>query len=404
MKTRYNRSPWIDGVPVARRAAYPKLRGEQAVDVVVIGGGLTGCVTAHACVAAGLRTVLLEADRLGQSSSGRSAGLLLAEPGPDVKELAAAHGLPAARYAFEAWQRGTRDAASLLRRLGIKCDLDIIAACTIASGGELPLKREFEARAAAGVPARWLRPAQAQAMTGLDAAGALRLPDGYALDPYRACLGVAAAAARRGALIFERSGASKVRALRTGVQVVAAGGTVRAATVVVATGVATTEFKPLRRHFKRRHTYQVLTEVLPPAMRRELGPRHGTFRDRQQPSHRVRWTGDRRILIGGADQDEPPARLRDAVIVQRTGQLMYELLTMYPSIAGLKPEYGWDLAYGDSADGLMYVGPHRNYPHHLFALGGRGDSITGAFVAAGVLARHLRGELAKGDEVFGWTR
>jgi glycine/D-amino acid oxidase-like deaminating enzyme len=92
------------------------------------------------------------------------------------------------------------------------------------------------------------------------------------------------------------------------------------------------------------------------------------------------------------------------VLVQRTGQLMYELLTMYPVIAGLRPEYGWELAYGRTADGLMYIGPHRNYPHHLFALGGSGDSVTGAFLAGRILSRASRGVIEKGDEVFGWTR
>ena len=60
---------------------------------------------------------------------------------------------------------------------------------------------------------------------------------------------------------------------------------------------------------------------------------------------------------------------------------------MYPAISGLRPEFGWDLVYGDTADGVMCIGPHRNYPHHLFALGGSGDSVTSAFLAARLLAR-----------------
>jgi glycine/D-amino acid oxidase-like deaminating enzyme len=52
----------------------------------------------------------------------------------------------------------------------------------------------------------------------------------------------------------------------------------------------------------------------------------------------------------------------------------------------------------------MYIGPHRNYPRHLFALGGGGDSITGAFLAARVLARAAAGEPDKADAAFGWTR
>jgi glycine/D-amino acid oxidase-like deaminating enzyme len=108
--------------------------------------------------------------------------------------------------------------------------------------------------------------------------------------------------------------------------------------------------------------------------------------------------------VSGADQDETPARTRDAVLVQRTGQLMYELLMLYPAISGLQPQYGWQLPYGETADGLMYIGPHRNYPHHLFALGGGGDTISGAFVAARILARAVRGQTEKADDVFGWTR
>jgi glycine/D-amino acid oxidase-like deaminating enzyme len=83
---------------------------------------------------------------------------------------------------------------------------------------------------------------------------------------------------------------------------------------------------------------------------------------------------------------------------------MYGALTMYPAIVGLQPEWGWDAPYGETADGLPYIGPHRNYPRHLFALGGAGDSLTGAFLAARILVRALQSEPDKSDLVFGWTR
>jgi glycine/D-amino acid oxidase-like deaminating enzyme len=106
----------------------------------------------------------------------------------------------------------------------------------------------------------------------------------------------------------------------------------------------------------------------------------------------------------GGDQDETPARKRGDVLVQRTGQLMYEALTMYPAIAGLRPEWGWDASFGETGDGLPYIGPHRNYPRHLFALGGPGDSVTGAFLAARILMRALHDDADKADHLFGWTR
>ncbi len=405
MRTRYGVSPWVHELPSTRRPEYPTLRGEHAFPVIIAGGGLTGCATAYACAVAGLKPVVVEAGRIGQGGAGRSAGLLLPDPGPAFRDVAAAHGVRVARRVFSSWAHGASDAAALLRRLKVVGGVEPCGNLVVAfRGEEKALQREHAAREAAAVESRWMAQRLVREATALDASAALRLHDAFAVDPYRACLALAAAAARRGARFFERSPVRKARVAGKHVEVTIGEAVVRAGTIVVTTGTATPEFKPLRRHFKRRETYLALTDVLPPAIRKQLGRRDATLRDTRSPRHRIRWTADHRILVAGADQDETPARTRDAVLVQRTGQLMYELLTMYPVISGLQPAYGWDLPYGETADGLMYIGPHRNYPRHLFALGGGGDSITGAFVAARLLARALRGAPEKGDEVFGWTR
>jgi glycine/D-amino acid oxidase-like deaminating enzyme len=405
MPTRYGESPWIHEFPRTRRPDFPRLRGEHSGDVVIIGGGLTGCATAYACAMAGLRPLVIEADRVGQGSAGRSAGLLLADPGPLFRDVVRSHGLRAARRVFETWARGASDGAALLKRLkvprGVTALSDVMATLR---GDDKPLARELAAREEAGLPARWLPERQARTATNLDTHAALRVPYGFAVDPLHACVAVVGAAARRGATFFEKSQVRKVKALKKSVEVTTADAIVRAETVIVTTGIATAEFVPLRRHFKRRETYLVMTAPVPAAMRKQLVPADATIRDMGTPHHRVRWTADQRLIVSGADQDETPSRTRDALLVQRTGQLMYELLMMYPAISGLQPQYGWHLPYGETADGLMYIGPHRNYPHHLFALGGGGDSISGAFVAARILARAARGQMDKADDVFGWTR
>lgn len=402
-KTRYGDSPWIHTFPDSRRPNHPKLRGELECDVVIVGGGLTGAATAQACAAGGFTTIVLEADRLGTGGSGRSAGLLLPEPGPAFRDLVQARGLRAARQAFEIWRRASLDAAALLRRLSIQCGLEPLDTVTVTREEKL-LRREVDARVAAGLDGRWLTPRQVRGAVSFDAPAAVRTGDAFGLDPFRATLGLALAARKRGAKFFERTPVRKVKFGKAGVEVFVDGGAIRATTVIVTTGAATAVFQPLRRHFTRRERYLVLTEPVPAAVRKQLSPHAVTFRDLLTPPHRVRWTADHRLLVSGADQGETPARTRDALLVQRTGQLMYELLTMNPAISGLRPEFGWEMAYGDTADGLPYIGAHRNYPHHLFALGGSGDSVTGAFLAARVLARALGGAPAKGDEVFGWTR
>ena len=404
MKCRYGVSPWIHRFSAARRPDFPRLRGERTADVVIVGGGLTGCAAAHACAAAGLKTVLVEAERIGHGSAGRSAGLLLPEPGPSFRDIVQAHGLRTAKRVFDAWRLASLDASATLRRLRIPCHLAPLNTVIVASGDEKILHREFEARHEAGHSLSWLSPTQVRTATNLDAAAGLRMREAFSLDPYRACLGLASAARARKASLHEQSAVTKVRFSRKDVQVSTEAGVISASHVVVTTGSATAEFGPLRRHFSRRESYLALTEPVPAASRRQMGQPGVTFSDTRAPRRRVCWTHDGRILVGGADQAETPLRTRDAVLVQRTGQLMYELLTMYPAISGLRPEYGWDLSYGETADGLMYVGPHRNYPHHVFALGGATDSVTGAFLAARMALRAVQAASDKDDDAFGFTR
>src|SRR3954452_13694657 len=154
-KTRYGDSPWSFAFPDSRRPHYPRLRGSLQRDVVIIGAGLTGVATAYACALAGLKTTVLEANRIGSGTSGRSAGLLLPEPGPAFRAVQQAQGLRAARTVFEAWRRASLDAAALLRRLSIQCALEAFDTVT-AAGDEKTLRREFDARAAAGLEVRWL--------------------------------------------------------------------------------------------------------------------------------------------------------------------------------------------------------------------------------------------------------
>jgi glycine/D-amino acid oxidase-like deaminating enzyme len=330
-------------------------------------------------------------------------GVLLPEPGPGFRETAGAHGLRAARAAFESWRRASMDGAALLRRLGIRCALESPRLiCVPSKDSDTRLRRELEARQAAGASVTWMTRKHLRDATALDAAGALGAGGAFTLDPYRACLGLAAAGVRRGASVFERSRVKKVRWGRKHAQVMTEHGTIRAEAVLVTTGVASVEYKPLRRHLKRRETYLVLTEPVSSSVRKHLGRADIVVRDTALPPHTIRWTPDDRLLVSGADQAETPERTRMTVSVQRTGQLMYELLTMYPVISGLKPEYGWEVLYGEASDGLMYIGAHRNYPHHLFALGG--SSVTGAFLASRVLLRALQGNPNKADGVWGWTR
>ena len=404
--TTYGRSPWIQQVPKAAVPVFPRQRGVITADVVIIGGGLTGCATAYAFAAAGVNVTLLEAAQIGHGSSGSSVGWMNEDPGVGFADLEKAVGLRVAKRAFQSWRRAALDFSSLLRRLDVKCFIEARPAITVAEtpGQVARLEREQHARRAGGIDAPLLNARAIAGELALNAAVALRAKEGATLDPYRACLGLAVSAARRGARLFESTPVNKVTFTRKSAEVLTAHGRIHAKRVIVTTGTPTQLYKSLVRHFWFRTAYFALTEPVPAKIRHQMGRREAVLRDSAEPPHLVRWVGEDRVLVAGADADAPPVRLRDNVIVQRTGQLMYELSTLYPDISGVQPAFGWAADYARTTNGLPAIGPHRNFPHHLFAFGDASQGVTGAYLASRILLRHHFEEMDPADDVFGFHR
>lgn len=404
--TKYGRSPWFDEFPRSRVPSFPKHHGSMHVDAVVVGGGLTGCLTGYALGGAGLRTVLLDGGRIGQGATAFSSGWISDDPDVSLLDLEKTAGARDARRVWQAWRRAALDFAALVRRLDIKCGLEPRATITVAKTPDqvARLQKQQKARKAAGLDAVWLNARALGSETGLEAAAGLRTKDGATLDPYRACAGFAAAAAARGVRIFERSPVRRITFTRKDATVFTGGGAIRTRRIVVATGLPGGIFQSLARHFWFRSAYVVRTAKLPARVRQQLGNRKAVVRDSADPKHILRWVGDDRLMVEGADAETVAIRQRDKVVVQRTGQLMYELSTLYPDVSGILPEYGWASDYARTVDGLPYIGAHRNFPHHVFAFGNSSHSVTGAYLASRIMLRHCSGEMDPADEIFGFHR
>ena len=269
--TRYGRSPWVDRFPKSRVPDYPKHRGPLTTDVVIVGGGLTGCATAYAFAAAGIKVVLLEADRIGRGSSASAFGWIADAPGPSFQRAADAsdsrrRGVPGSRG-------GARRSTSVrcLRRLQVKCELAPTSTLRVARTPEevLPLKRELKARRAG----RYRGDAR-QRRDGHDAdrdSRGRRDPHARRRDHRSRTArrsGWRRAAAARGSSVFERLRRPQDRVRSEGRRRRDRRRHRRADRVVIATGRPTPLFKALVRHFWYQSTYFALTEPVPAKIRR----------------------------------------------------------------------------------------------------------------------------------------
>jgi glycine/D-amino acid oxidase-like deaminating enzyme len=306
---------------------------------------------------------------------------------------------------FDAMESAPRELAATVKRLGIKAGLDLSTAMRLVASGrdDKALRKEISARHDARLTASWLTPAAVSTQTAVASSGAIRLPAAGFADPFKLTLGFLAAAVKRGAKVYERSRVKKITFTRKTATAFLDSGSITTTNLAICIGEPTSLFKPLKRHLRHEERYVVLTEPLSAAVRAELGQRAALLTDTDVPPHHLWFTADHRALFAGGDQKRPPDRLRQKTLVQRTGQLMYELTRIYPAISGAAPAYGWEVPLAHPVDGVLYAGSHRNFPFHHFAFGTLHDPAR-AFLASRIILRSIQGRPERDDEHFSFAR
>ena len=73
-------------------------------------------------------------------------------------------------------------------------------------------------------------------------------------------------------------------------------------------------------------------------------------------------------------------------------------------LAGVGIDYAWEGIFAITPDSLPYIGPHRRYPRHAFALGYGGNGMTFAALAARMLVEQWSGISTPDHALFAFTR
>lgn len=386
--------------------SYPTLHGHQETDVAIIGGGLTGAMIAQAFAEHGTRVIVVEASRIGQGSTAASTALLLQEPDYDLGALTKRYGARAARRIWRLSHGAGRDFIRTIRRLKVDCGLQMRDSLyyTLDEERARLLKRELGRRRAARFSGQWIDADGLLRAGGIHGAGAIRTRGNAQLDPVRACAGFLRAAVKDGAAVYERSTINRIRTAGDGVRLYSSKGTIDARQVVIATGYATKYFRPLAGRFSMRHTYVLATNSLDAKQRRRLGLDQVMLWDTARPYHYVRWTDDHRLLLGGADRPVKPGARHSAQFAAARRDLQEYFTALFPTLADVGFDRAWEGLFAMTPDGLPFIGAHRHYPRHAFALGYGGNGMTFAALSTRVLLEQWRGIDSPDHRFFAFSR
>jgi len=399
----------LGGFP-PRRASLP---GPLEADVCIVGGGYTGLWTAY--YLAGLRPqariVVLEAAFAGYGASGRNGGWVTAElPG---SRAVYARG-PAGKAGVRALEAELRSTVGEVARV---CQAESID-CDFARGGRLSVATSPAqlARLRAGLAALrergdgddvyafLSRDETRERINVAGALGGLYAPASARVQPAALVAGLAAAAERRGAEIYEATAVTEIHPVGAGGAGGAGGvgavartafGDVRARSVLRCTEGFTARLPGSRRALLPMNSSMVVTEPLPPAVWKEIGwDSCETLSDEAHAYMYAQRTADGRIAIGGRGV---PYRFGSAVdhlgVTQPStvAALGAVLARMFPAAAGAPLEHAWCGVLGVPRDWCASVS--YDPPSGLGWAGG----YTGHGVAAANLAGRTLADLVAGE-------
>jgi gamma-glutamylputrescine oxidase len=363
--------------------ARPRLGAELDVDVCVIGGGLAGLTAAREVARLGWSVVVLEAQSLAWSASGRNTGVVLPGFGVSPDAVIERVGRDAARALWSRSEAGAEYVRQAARDM---------PGTELTENGWLHVSRTDDTSAFAHEAALmagefgmavepWPADRVRETLHSDRYFHGLHYPRGFSLHPLNYALGLAAAAEAAGARIFEDTPVLEIDPAGVRKRVITPHARVRAAHVVLAGNVHMAALVPqFASTLLPIYTTTIVTEPFGEELADTI--RYpgaisdavlGDLHYRVMSGGRLMWSGRDLVWLG------KPQR--------QAGALLRHIRRTYPALAHVKAAFAWIGVAGHTVHDMPQIGEVTPGLWLMSGFGGHGLNTTA--MAGEIVARAI---------------
>lgn len=382
---------------------FSPLRTDYAVDVAIIGSGITGSLVAHELCEAGISCAVFDKRTIATGSTAASTSQLQYEIDVPLCEMMDTVGEDMAVKAYHASLQSITDIEKALDTTRVRSDFRRVSSIFLASdrGGLRLLEREYQTRKKRGLPVDFLDADALLAGHRIDGRGALKNNESAQMDCYKAATGLLQHHLKKSELaLFSHTDIVDYKEKRGGYELLTGEGMqIRCKYVVIAAGFEAGKFLP-RQVMNLISTYALVSQPVEPS---QLWPERSLIWETASPYFYMRTTSDNRMMIGGEDVPFRSPERRDRLLRWKIKRLEKKFTEIYPEIP-FTVDMAWCGTFSSTKDGLPYIGLWPGRKRMFFALGYGGNGITFSMIAAQLIKNKLKGIKDDRENVFGFGR
>ncbi|MEO8765231.1 MAG: FAD-dependent oxidoreductase [Ginsengibacter sp.] len=381
---------------------YPNLEHSLQAEVVILGGGISGALSAYYLSKAGFDCVVIDARSIGTGSSCASTSLLQYEIDVPLIDLQKKIGNTKAVRSYDLCAEAILKLKDIANDIEFK-DFQLKNSLYYAANKKHVsfLKEEYQARKNNNFEVTLLDGNEVQNEYGFKAPAAILSELGGQTNAYAFAHMLHQYNLRNGCKIFDHTKITKIKHSPDGVQLKTENNhVIKAKKLVYATGYEVVNFIN-KKIVDLNSTYVTISQHT--STGKIFWKDDVLLWNTNDPYMYLRTTHDGRIMVGGKDEKfYNPAR-RDKLISTKSKELKKDFNNLFPEI-DFNREFSWTGTFGTTKDGLPFIGPYKSLPNSFFSLGFGGNGITFSLIAAEIITDLISGKVNADAKIFAFER